>query len=105
MSDLTAFRDHCRVRAEWRSGEPRAPCREQTAFGSPKPADHTNCGGYQCGCLCHEPAPRDRALFRRLADEIDAYLAEGDADVDLFGEMTALPETEGREAVSEESKR
>lgn len=37
---------------------------------------------------CNSPA--DRALFGRLADEVDAYLNQPEAE-DLFGEMSALP--------------
>jgi len=48
VSDLTAFRDHCRKMA----GPPVAP-----------------------GC----PAADERALWLRLADEVDAYLT-GDPD-------------------------
>jgi hypothetical protein len=78
-SELERFRDHCRERADWRAGEPRVACRERTSFGTPKPADHANCGGGDCGCTCHEPTDRERALFRQLADEIDAYLSHDDA--------------------------
>jgi hypothetical protein len=87
MTDLTAFRDHCRQRADWQSGDLRAACRERTAFGTPKPPDHANCGGHRCGCRCHEPTPRERALFQQLADEIDAYLQgdESAEDEPLFG--------------------
>lgn len=38
---------------------------------------------------CHAAA--DRALWLRLADEIDEYLAAPTASVDLFGETTAEP--------------
>lgn len=74
MSDLTRFREHCRERAEWQPGEPRAACRDRTVFGTPKPADHANCGGHHCGCDCHAPTDAERALFARLAAEIDDYL-------------------------------
>lgn len=74
MSELTTFAAYCRQRAEWRPGTPRLACRERTIFGTPKPADHANCGGHDCGCDCHAPSDRDRALFRQLADEIDDHL-------------------------------
>jgi len=86
VSELTAFRDYARERAEWQPGAMRAACLDRTVLGTPKPADHANCGGYQCGCRCHEPKPADRALFARLADEIDAYLSsEAGDDEPLFG--------------------
>lgn len=77
-SELERFRDYARERADWQAGEPRQACKETTIFGAPKPADHANCGG--CGCMCHAPTDADRALFARLADEIDGYLAR-DPDV------------------------
>ena len=86
MSELETFRDHCRKRVDWQRGEPRLACKDRTIFGAPKPPDHANCGGHECRCRCHEPSDRDRELFRRLADEIDAYLSDGDeAGPDLFG--------------------
>lgn len=84
MSELTTFRDHARERAAWEPGELRAACRERTAFGTPKPADHANCGGHKCGCRCHEPTDREREMWRRLADEIDDYLDPVESP-DLFG--------------------
>jgi hypothetical protein len=66
MSDLSDFRDHCRERAGWQPGEPRAACKDRTAFGTPKPADHANCGGYKCGCECHRylsPEDEGASLF------------------------------------------
>jgi len=86
VSELTDFREYANERAAWQPGERRAACKERTAFGTPKPADHANCGGHRCGCPCHEPTPADRALFARLAAEIDAYLTGSDDDVPLFGE-------------------
>lgn len=41
-----------------------------------------------------EVAPNDRALFARLAREIEAYL-DGSTSVDLFGELTPEPAPEG----------
>jgi hypothetical protein len=78
VTHLTEFRDHCRERASWLPGEPRMACRDRTAFGTPKPPDHANCGGHRCGCDCHAPTDADRELFTRLADEIDAYLVPAD---------------------------
>ena len=79
MSDLTSLRDHARARADWSSGDDlRAACRERTAFGTAKPADHANCGGHRCGCGCHRPTDRERQMWRQIADEIDAYLAPDD---------------------------
>ena len=87
MSELTEFRDHARERADWRPGEPRLACKDRTIFGHPKQADHANCGGgHKCGCDCHRPTDADRALFARLANEIDAYLSNDDEPgADLFG--------------------
>ena len=87
MSDLTEFRDHCRERADWLPGPCRVACREATIFDTPKPADHVNCGGARCGCYCHAPTDRERDLFARLADEIDAYLTtdHDDQPLDLGG--------------------
>jgi len=79
VSDLTSLRDHARARAEWRSGDDlRAACRERTAFGTPKPPDHANCGGQRCGCDCHRPTDQERLMWQQIADEIDAYLAPDD---------------------------
>jgi len=75
MSDLTQLRDHARTIADWQPGEPRAACKDRAIFGTPKPADHANCGGHRCGCKCHRPTDAQRALWRQIADEIDAYLA------------------------------
>lgn len=75
-TDLERFREHARERANWQPGDLRAACRDRTAFGTPKPADHTNCGG--CGCMCHKPTDRERVMWRALADEIDDYLGSED---------------------------
>lgn len=90
MSELTRFRDHARERADWQPGIPRVACSERTSFGTPKPPDHTNCGGHRCGCDCHAPTDADRALFARLADEIDAYLAHDPAVI-----HPPTPDTDG----------
>ena len=76
MSDLTDLRDYARARADWRPGIPRAACRDRTAFGSPKLADHRNCGG--CGCDCHAPTDSERAMWHQIAEEIDGYLGADD---------------------------
>lgn len=94
MSELTALRDHARERAGWQRGDLRAACRERTSFGTPKPADHANCGGHRCGCACHEPTEHERVMWRQIADEIDAYLSRAAPQVDLFGEETHEPATE-----------
>lgn len=78
-TELERFRDHCRERAEWKPGEAKAACRDRTAFGTHKPADHANCGGGSYGCDCHAPTDRERALWAQLADEIDDYLTADDA--------------------------
>lgn len=88
MSDLTRLRDHATERANWQPGDLKAACKDRTSFGTPKPADHANCGG--CGCRCHEPTDAERHLWRQIAGEIDTYLAP---QPDLFGEMTAEPST------------
>jgi hypothetical protein len=94
VSELTRFRDHARERANWTAVDGiRHACRDRTAFGTTKPADHANCGGIDCGCTCHEPTDRERAMWRALADEIDAYLATPKETEDLFGDMTTEPET------------
>ena len=84
MSDLTTLRDHARARADWQPGETRVVCKDRTVFGTPKPADHTNCGG--CGCGCHEPTEYERHMWRQIADEVDGYLDRTAPQVDLFGE-------------------
>ena len=92
MSDLTNLRDHARARADWQPGDLRAACRERTSFGTPKPADHANCGG--CGCTCHQPSDYERAMWRQIADEVDAYLGRTAPQVDLFGDETCEPTIE-----------
>lgn len=72
MSDLTAFRDHCRREAK----RPRIVNR--SADG-----EVTSSSG---------PTEPERALWLQLADEIDAYLG-GAVDVDLFGELSEVPTT------------
>lgn len=79
MTHLDRLRDHAQERANWQAGDPKAACRDRTAFGTPKPADHTNCGGGSCGCRCHQPTPAERALWQQIAGEIDDYI-DGAAD-------------------------
>jgi hypothetical protein len=86
MSDLTDFRDHASERANWQPGNKRDACKGRTAFGTLKPPDHVNCGGYRCGCDCHRPSDAERVLWARLADEIDSYLEPAPEDQPLdFG--------------------
>lgn len=85
MSELEHLRDHARERLAWQPGPPRIACKDTTIFGSPKPADHANCGGHRCGCECHRPADRERHLWTQIADEIDTYLTPNDDGPDLFG--------------------
>lgn len=84
MSELTDLRDHARERLAWTPDLPmRLACKERTIFGSPKPADHANCGG-NCGCACHEPTAKERRLWTQIADEIDTYLAPDNEEEGLF---------------------
>ncbi len=87
MNELTVLRDHARAKADWAPGAKRGACQDHTAFGSPKPADHANCGGLRCGCDCHRPTDRERALWTQIADEIDAYLSSPEADDQLTLEV------------------
>lgn len=79
MSQLIVFRDHARKIADTGHGVdcPAAPGR---LWQTPRPT----CSG----CV----PPDDLRLFRQMADEIDAYLAGGQAEhLDLFGATTAEP--------------
>lgn len=58
MSDLAAFRDHCRAMA---TSTPTTRLPQQ--FGSQRVV-----------CMVGDISDADRALWKRLADEIDAYL-------------------------------
>ena len=84
MSDLDDLRDHARERLAWQPGDARAACKERTSFGTPKLADHANCGGNRCGCDCHRPTDRERHLWQQIADEIDAYLGDEDGQETLL---------------------
>lgn len=79
MSDLTAFRDHCRAMADARH---RPDCPGRDPHRSYLKPDPKVCRG----CVTET----DRALFVRLADEVDTYLAGDLTDVDLFGDETPL---------------
>lgn len=109
MSELETFRDHCRAMADWKPPEPHikvgAWCRDLRteyphieALDEGKP-DHGMCTWDKCACPCHPrppgPSDADRALFARLADEVDAYLASDDEPA-LFETTptTATPEPE-----------
>lgn len=96
MSDLRDLHAHALQRATWQPSDTlRAACQDRTVFGTPKPPDHVNCGGHRCGCECHRPTPRERALWRAICDAIDDYLAPGENEravvetadlLDLLGE-------------------
>ena len=83
-SRTTAFRDFARERANWQPGAMRAACKDTTPMGRAKEPDHTNCGGNKCGCPCHAPTDREREWFRRLADEIDAFLTRDEGGEGLW---------------------
>lgn len=87
MSDLTDLRDHAQARAAWQPGPLRAACSGKTAFGTPKPPDHANCGGHRCGCRCHQPTDSERRMWARIADEIDTYLGDDDDQTLNFEEQ------------------
>ena len=92
MTELETFRDHCRAMSD--PNPPRLDigplCRRLWRGDKP---DHERCARVApegaCGCECHpwnDPASEaDRALWTRLADEIDAYLSAGD-DEPLWGD-------------------
>lgn len=86
MSELSVFRDHCRTMAAWKSGRGCERCRGNhnpwtvTTWREP---NHDACQGGDCRCECRKPSKADRALFKRLADEVDAYLTADD-DEGLF---------------------
>lgn len=75
-SSLGAFRDHCRKMA---ATEHVRECRGvvQDRWGVKLVYPDPKCKG----CI----SPGDRALFARLADEIDEYQAGDDEDEGLFG--------------------
>jgi hypothetical protein len=90
VSDLTEFRDHARTMAARTRldllPEPGGRCQ----MGA-----HTRCliGSLTCPCSCHDsdrpvvPTEAERALWARLADEVDTYLGVVEAvDAGLFAE-------------------
>lgn len=88
MSDLTTFRDHCRMMADpaaWAKAH-RLPL-ARSPWCLPR-RNHELCewGWQSCRCPCHDtdrpkpPTDAERDLWTRLADEIDAYLAGRDSD-------------------------
>lgn len=102
MSELETFRDHCRAMANWQPPTPHIRvgswCQDFRAkypnlntedWGGPK---HENCAWDRCACECHPrptgPSDADRALFARLAAEVDDYLTTDD-EASLFDEETA----------------
>lgn len=82
MSDLTRFRDHARQMA---TAEHKPECQKPRTDTRGWVGKHPDpdCDG------CNPAVDRD--LFKRLADEIDAYLDRPAEAVDLFGEVTAEP--------------
>lgn len=80
-TDLKRFRDHCRRKAAQTDIErPQgisAPCARPGFLG----LTHDDCrdGHERCRCECHDgdreqpPTEAERALWERLADEVDAY--------------------------------
>jgi hypothetical protein len=80
--ELTRFRDFARKCASTGHG-PSCPAAPGLMWRTPKPT----CSG----CI----PDGDRALFGQMADEIDAYLAGGQAEhLDLFGATTTEPTIE-----------
>lgn len=81
--DLITLRDHARERANWQPGRAKWPCVQLDSwfsnpgrwFSNPGPPRHNDCPGQGCGCGCHAVTDAERELWRRLADEIDNYLA------------------------------
>lgn len=90
MTDLTDFRDHARKMAAF--VDPRDAgtvmggyCAVfRNVYGDPiLEARHDQCTDRTCCCDCHPRdaiSDTDRALFARLADEIDTYLEAADDD-------------------------
>lgn len=73
---LITTRNHARERANWQPGRAKWPCVQLDRwFSNPLPPRHNDCPGQGCGCDCHAVTGADRELWRRLADEIDSYLA------------------------------
>lgn len=122
VSDLTQFRDHARFMAgqdhapgclparskpskthrfdsrhigwKWcgrESEHDKHEWRGVSLFGTDY-APEWNCQGICGGCAL----PAERALWTKLADEVDEHLADR-VEVDLFGEMANEPKTERNE--------
>lgn len=81
-TELETFRDHCRKMADptaWAKAHRLPYARSPRCFER----THTACewGWQSCKCTCHDadrpkpPTDEERALWTRLADEVDAYLA------------------------------
>lgn len=92
MSDLTAFRDHCRKMAA-ADHKPECPSLKKPGWVVPEPGQAGEWMGlvryFPPGCDGCNPAV-DRDLFERLAGEVDEYLGRP-VDVDLFGELSEMP--------------
>lgn len=78
MSDLTAFRDHCRKMS---AAQHLPECVLPRSGWWKDIHPHPECPG----CVTEG----DRETWARLADEVDAYRAP---QVDLFGEQSYEPE-------------
>lgn len=80
MTDLERFRDYARAMSRFTPGKRSDKCAGNhnpwTVTTHRKP-DHEACPGTSsgCRCSCHHPSKRERALWKQLADEVDAYLA------------------------------
>lgn len=85
-SDLEQQRDHCRKMAAL-TEHPRPKSRHGSCSSFVNQHGRCPWGWQSCACTCHDrerpqpPTDADRALWTRLADEIDAYL-NGDLCVD-----------------------
>jgi hypothetical protein len=89
VSDLTAFRDHCRMMADpnaWAGAHPWPKAMSISCYYAVEGHGHAaDCAwGWQtCRCSCHDaerptpPTDAERILWARLADEIDRWLAHG----------------------------
>lgn len=85
--DLLTLRDHARDMADFKSGRPSIECagnRNAWTVTTWRDPDHDACKSGECRCPCHKPSDRDRELWTRIADEIDAYLQPDDAQEALL---------------------
>lgn len=75
MSELEEFRDHARHMADFEPSSSNSSkgwfC--QTSRWKPH-AEHEKCETLRCRCSCHAPKDQDRAVWTRLANEVDGYL-------------------------------